>query len=381
MSGQGDEATLRFEAGLTQDPSDEGCLLGLMRLHALSHDLPSAVAFAQRLLQRSPQHPEAHSHQALHRFEEGEAGALEELAVLAAAPGAGVYERLNLARALSHLGKVEAAERAFQEAIAQEPANPVPSLEAADAALDRGDAQAAVHHLTTACRIAPGQARLWTGLAEAKEAAEDYPGALAALDRASQLDPGDLPLLEYRYDVATRAEDWSAAVQTARQLVAKAPEELQYLFQLGEALTFAGELDQAQKTLEKLALLDATAPEPMRALAEVFIAKGDRERAISVLLRAVTLAPDEPGPTNDLANLYFEEPGGMAQAVELLRPIYEAHPEDAVTAFNLALALAKDHPAEALGYAKQVTDSGHPDLAPEAARLMAALRKLIPSGT
>lgn len=372
QADRSEEAQASFEAGLRANPRDEGCLLGLMRMHALAGDTAGAARFAEKLLAVAPEHREAKSAAAFHRLERDEGRALTTLQQLAEQPGSGVFERVNYAKALLFTGND--AEAAFAHAIAAEPNSPYAYIEAAEAALEQGDAAGAVVRLSEALRLTPNQPGLYIALAEAHEAAGDFARADQALIDASGLAPDDTSLLERRYDLAFEGGRFEDALGIADRLLKVVPKDPEYRFMRGQALARLGKREEARRELQSVALSNPEAAEPLVALAELaYEGENDPDTAISLLQRALKHAPDDIGAANDLANIYLEldEP----EKVEaVLRPVLEAHPGEPISTFNLAMALVKSDPQRAAQLAREVVESGHPQLGPEAEKLLAGLK-------
>ncbi len=373
QSGKPAEALRQFQEGLAANPQDEGCLLGMARVRLLEDDPRAAAPFLQRLTKVNPTHAEAQSHLALARFNEGESRALFNLRRLAEAPGSGVYERMNLATALSSSGDAAGAEAAFRSACAAEPKSPFPRMMAAEAALARGDASAAVQHLEAAVKLAPGEVVLLGMLARAHRDAGNLARAAEVLDHASAVSPEDRATLEERYDVAELLGAWKDACAAASRLVKLDGKNADYRYMLARGFANDGQLAQARSLLEVLAKEQPGSPEVRQVLAEVLGQQGDEAGALKQLEEAVRLAPSDPGPANDLANLYLKQPGGKARARKVLEPVLARFPQDAVTNFNLALAFADSDPASARRHAEVAERTADPWLRKEAARLRLAL--------
>lgn len=374
QSGRAQEGVAKFQEGLKADPNDGGCLLGLARLRLLAGDRDGAVPFLRRLSAAHPELPEAQSHLALMKFQDGDERALETLRTCATAPGAGVFDFLNLGKALSLKHDAQGAEAAFSRAASLEPHNPFPLLEAAEAALARRDSGAAIVRLEAAVRLAPDEVALLCTLADAYEMGGQPKRASEAIGRAGALDPDDPELLSRRYELASAAGDWKEARAAASRLVQQKPDGVQGRYMLGRALAYEGRLPEARELLEKLVAEAPEAAEPRQVLADLLGQLGDRARARALLLEAVELSPAAIGPANDLANAYFED-GAWADAERVLGPVAKAHPDDPITNFNLALATSKRDAGAAIALARKVEASGHPSLAPEARRLIAALSR------
>lgn len=59
--------------------------------------------------------------------------------------------------------------------------------------------------------------------------------------------------------------------------------------------------------------------------------------------------------------------------MKVLTPILEVNPGEPVSSFNMAMALAQRDPKAAAEHARAVVESGHPQLAPEAEKLLGRL--------
>lgn len=373
---QGDAASAAeaFEKGLSVAPADADCLLGLARVRLLEEEYEEASGLLKRLTASAPGNLEAKSHLAWVEFLQGDDAALETLESVATKDKKNVFAQLNLARAYSLTGDVDASSAAFAKAIALEPQNALLHFEAGEAALEWGDGALAIEHLQRAQKIAPEELVPRILLVGAFRLAGQPDEAKALLETLLRENPEEPVVLEEACATYLELEEPERAVGFAEKLCEVEPTEPDHRRVLGVALFSAGEADRAREVLTKLIEEEPGFYEGRRTLAEMLEAQGDTAGASNLLEGVVAQDPTDPGPANDLALLYFNQPDGMARAEALLNRVLEAHPEDGVTHFNLALALSGTNPAKALEHARQAELSGEEAVTEQATRLIAALQ-------
>jgi len=357
QAGKIDDAVIQYELGVKADGRDVDCLVGLGRARLQQGRGAESKAVWEQLLSVQPQHPEAQSQLALLRFSAGEPGAMEALFAAAYAPGAGPMEHMNLAWALGKNGDGDGEEHEYKKAIAAEPKNAFVQMKAGEAALRRGDPVAALAHLEPAVALAPGEAFLHAYLSKAHQQKGDLEAAAQALLKGLVKTDEHPTLLEELYLVRWAQGYWTDALGAVEKLHQRHPENRQYQYLHAVALNRTGHYRDARALLEPLLSAEPPSPDVRHALSDAFRGLGDLERAQALLEEAVALDPIAVGPVNDLSLLLMKQPGGKPRAVELLRRVVEAHPNDAATHYNLAVALKEAEPGAALAHAKSAQAS------------------------
>jgi len=374
QSGKPQDGVAMFEQGLRANPKDADCLLGLARVRVLEGNPTAAKPLLQRLLAVNPAHTEAQSHLALIQYDEGEKGALALLEAAAAAPGAGLFELLNLARVLNVKGEAGRVEATYRRAIALEPRNAFVRSEAGEAALRRHDAATAVEHFEAAAKLAPGEYVVRVMLMKALRAKGDTARANSVLREALALAPDKPAIREELFQALFEGGAWQEALNIATQLKKSDPTRAQYDYFLGISHLKLSQWAQAQSALQAAVAAAPQSVAARHALAQVHMGLEQTEEAKKELEEVLKLAPDFVAAVNDLAVLYFNEnPPAMRKAEKILRQAIERAPDDAATLINLATALADKEPKLALAYAKKAKLTAGPALQDAADRMVKAL--------
>ena len=357
QGGKIDEAVIQYQLGVKADGRDVDCLVGLGRARLQQGRADEAKAVWEQLLSVQPQHPEAQSQLALLRYAAGEHGAMEALFAAAYAPGAGPMEHMNLAWALGKKGDGDGEEREYKKAIAADPKSAFVQMKAGEAALRRGDPLAAIAHLEPAVALSPGEAFLHAYLSKAHQQKGDLEAAAQVLLHGLAKTNEHPVLLEELYLVRWNQGHWADALAAMEKLHGRHPENRHYQYLHAVALNRSGHFREARALLEPLLSAEPRSPDVRHALSDAFRGLGDLPRAQELLEEAVDLDPLAVGPVNDLSLLLMKQPGGKPRAVELLRRVIEAHPQDSATHYNLAVALKETEPGAALAHAKSAQAS------------------------
>jgi tetratricopeptide (TPR) repeat protein len=194
-------------------------------------------------------------------------------------------------------GRLDEAERLYQDAIAADPANWLALTNLATVRLQTGRLEQGVEGLRASLRIAPGQPTALNNLGR----------ALAMLGRTDE------------------------AIAAQREAAALKPGYVEALTDLGNLLSQAGRNAEAAEAFGAAADADPSSGRLRHAQGLVLHRLGRKAEALAVLERAAPLAPDLPELHNDLG--VFRHDNGRA--------------EEALAAFDRALELRPDY-AEAL---------------------------------
>ncbi|MBJ6763460.1 tetratricopeptide repeat protein [Myxococcaceae bacterium JPH2] len=368
------EAVKAFQKGLSIDPHDVDCLLGLVRTHLSTGAAAEAEAAVLRLLKVKPDHVEGQGHLAMLRAQAGNAEALEALKVLAAAPDAGYFERFNLGSLLFERGDLAGARAAFASALEVVPGSAHTHFELGRIGMQSGDLSSAVTHFQKASELAPQEAMPLLMLSRAHAARGDVGLALQTatqvLDKAQgATQRAALEDLFKLYLAAGSPDGAKRAVQELRRLE---PTNVNYVYLHGVAMMSAGQGAEA-KALFAEALQGAPSSWQVRhALAQVCTALGERDMARSLLQEVVSVVPRELGPANDLAALLMAE-NAHALALPVLERALAAHPRDAGTHLNLARATQSVDAVTAAHHARQAQALGDSDIQAQATQLLEQL--------
>ncbi|MFP2900751.1 tetratricopeptide repeat protein [Corallococcus sp. 4LFB] len=375
QQGQPAEAVKSFQKGLSIDPKDVDCLMGLVRTHLSTGAAKDAEGAVTRLLQVQPDNTEAQAHLAMLKAQAGDAVALVTLKALAAAPTAGYFERFNLGTLLAERGDLEGAKAAFEAAQVVAPHSAYPHFELGRIAMQRKDTAAAAAHFQQAAALAPTEALPHLLLSRAHAANGAIGQAIAAATRALEHAQGRtrVAVLQDLLRLYLQANSQDAARRTILELRELEPTQVRYIHLHGLACMLAGELAEAKALFGEALQRAPNQWDILHSLAQAHEALGERAEARKQLEAAVAAAPQEPGPTNDLVRLLMGDQD-HARARVLLERVLEANPQDALTHLNLARATQPFDRAEATRHARQAQSLGA-DVAvkDEAARLLSEL--------
>jgi tetratricopeptide (TPR) repeat protein len=372
MEGNLDEAIAVFEGGLKADGRDTGCLLGLARVHLASSEPQEAHAVLQRLIAIEPSHPEARSHLALMRVEDGDEEALETLEQIARRPEAGFSELFNFAIASFDRGEWDLADGHFRRALEKDPENPAVWLHLGLISREREDLDGALDCYEHASQGAPDEFLPLLMKARVLAAKGDLTQSMKTLDAAMELAPEEPQPVEEKIKLYLASGSSEGAVGAARYLCKLQPEDANAWYLLGLSLFMDVQLPQAKEALESSIELAPEAWEPKQALAKVFRSLENDEAALQLLQQAHTVAPTEPGPANDLAILHLEK-GEPEVAENILRTALEADPEEPTLNLNFALAVGERDPEKARLHAGHALASEDPDIREQAEQILSKL--------
>jgi len=195
----------------------------------------------------------------------GHADAAENAARRALALGIGAPEtRFVLARALQDQGRLDEAERLFEECVAIRPGYPQAHRDLAQLRWMRsGERSCALEALDTALAAAPGDPALHLVRSIVLEFAGDAGAALASAEAGLSAAPADVELLQQAAHVCAELGHGTRAISHAQRAMALAPAPATGIT-LCEALLAAGRLPEAESVA---AGLRAASPLDQHAIA------------------------------------------------------------------------------------------------------------------
>ncbi|MBE2248354.1 MAG: tetratricopeptide repeat protein [Myxococcus sp.] len=368
-SGLFDAAIKTFERGLSADPKDQHCWVGIGRAQMGAGRQEQARTAFQKLLALDPANTEAQSTIALIELGQGREEALQTLKDVSAREGAGFFEHYNLGNVLQDRGAWDEAEAAYERALTVEPNNVFALTESGLMALNRGDPQTALPKLKKAAELAPREWVPRQAWARALSRVGQVGQALAVLIGAVDAFPGEVSLYLELFDLAMVAGAFDTAAKAALELRRLRPGDVQSTYRHGLALFMLGKLDAAKPLFTEAMQKSPKAWEPRQAYAKCLVLEKNVADAIPVLEEAVALAPTQPGPVNDLAALYLSKKQG-ANAERILKAALVDSPNDDATNLNLALAYVQQgKKAQARSHVALALQSSDADLKAQAARL------------
>ncbi|MBL0698501.1 tetratricopeptide repeat protein [Comamonas sp. JC664] len=368
------DAVKSFQKGLSIDPDDVDCLLGLVRAYLSTGASADAEGAVLRLLKVKPDHTEAQAHLAMLRAQAGNAEALESLKALATAPTAGYFERFNLGSLLFERGDLAGARAAYESVLQLSPASTHVHFELGRIRLQQGEPDGAVSHFLRAAEGAPNEAMPLLMLSRAHAACGQLGLAIQAGTQALEMAQGGLQraVLEDLFKLYLSAGSSEGAKRVALELRKLEPASLNYVYLHGLALMSAGSFAEAKELFAEVLRQAPGSWQAQHALAQMHLALGERAPALTLLEEAAASVPTDPGPTNDLAVVLMQE-NGHARVPALLAPVLAAHPNDAGTHLNMALGTFHSDKAASARHAKQAMALGAPEVREQAERLLQQL--------
>jgi tetratricopeptide (TPR) repeat protein len=374
QTGRAQDAVKSFQKGLSIDPNDVDCLLGLVRTHLSTGASAEAEAAALRLVQVKPDHAEAQAHLAMLRAQAGDAQALESLKTLAAAPTSGYFERFNLGGLLLERGDLAGARAAYESALKVAPDSPHVHFELGRICLQQNDLNGALASFSKAFEGAPTEAMPLLMLSRVHAARQELGLAVQAGSLALERAKGPLrrTVLEDLFKLCLLVGNPDAAKRTILELRQMDPSNLTYVYMHGLAVMSAGAFAEAKDLFEDVLRNAPKSWQARHALAQAHLALGAREQARKLLEEAVELVPTDPGPANDLAVVLIQD-GELAKARPMLERVLTAHPNDAGTHLNLAVVTFPTDKAAAAHHATQARGLGGEQVQAQAMELLKQL--------
>lgn len=366
------DAVKSFQKGLSIDPKDVDCWLGLLRAHLSTNATGEAESAARRLLAVKPDHVEAQAHLAMLQARAGNPQALETLRALASAPKAGYFERFNLASLLSERGDLDGAKAAYESALQVAPQSSHVHFELGRIAMQQGDTAGAVKHFQKSAELAPNEAMPLLLQSRAHTVRGELGLAIQVAQRALDKAPGMRVILEDLFKLYLAAGSAEGARRCALELRRNDVNNANYAYMHGLALAAGGQLSEAKDLFVETLKMAPHSWQARQALAQVLNALGDTAQARKLLEEAVAAAPTEPGPVKDYALLLMQD-NAHAKARTLLEKALAAHPQEAGLHLNLALACFKLDRAASVKHAKQAQALGDSAIQEQALRLLKQL--------
>jgi YaiO family outer membrane protein len=326
-------AVVGLALGLGRSAAGQTGTLDGARALARAGRLEEAVAAYSALLEAHPDEGDARKERArvlgwLHRDDE----ALADYERVLATTPRDVEAQLGRARTLMRLDRLDDAGRALQQAVADSPDDADVHLVLGALHLRRGQPAEASGAFMRARALAPDAPAPLAGLARARAASGDEPGAraareaaLAAFDRELARDPTDRDarvgraqmlatlgrdaeaIEEYDHVLAAAPRDIEAvlgrvgllgrqerldeAAAGARDAVARDPRSAEAWVALGDILTRQRQYDEARRSYEEARAVAPRAVEPLLGLARLRLRQGDTVGARAGYEEALLLDP------------------------------------------------------------------------------------------
>ncbi|OJH34684.1 tetratricopeptide repeat protein [Cystobacter ferrugineus] len=368
-----EEAIREFERALAHDAQDATALIGLARLRLSRSENDAGRALLRRLLKVDPQNAEAQVHLARLDAAAGDEKALGVLKGLAARKDADAFVLLSLGQTLLTRGRFEDAAQAFERALGLQPEESSILLALGMARQGQGKGEQALQHFQKATEVNPGdyQAPL---LAARLLVHQGQPNrALVLMKQAMERVPDKAELYPELIKLYLLLGETKGAMRTAAEFRTHSPRSAEAAYLHGLTNMMMGHTQEAERLLKASLSLEPNGIDARLALANMLRMEGDQAGAMKWLQEAWTLNPQAPGPACELAVLFMSQPGGTAQAVQLLGVALGAHPDEPSLNLNMALALAGSDVPKAREHALRAKARGPKSIREQAERLLSRL--------
>ena len=255
--------------------------------------------------------------------------------------------RTNLATALFHAGKTEAAGEQFRKALALEPRNYDANHNLGEFNIQSGKIDAAIPLLERAQSIRPGaydngfdlaQANLLSGrLAQARQVVQ----ALVKEKNTAELHNllGQIEENDGKFVAAVNE------FQTAAQMD---PSD-DNLFDWGCELLLHRTYEPAIEVFEQASRRYPNSPRLKIGLGLALYSRGKYDEAVKVLLVAADLSPSDPRCYTILSRAYDSSPGQASEVIRRFQRYAELQPNNALAKYYFAMSLWKGKRAEESG--------------------------------
>ena len=308
---------------------------------------------------------------------------------------------------LLHDGKLDEAERRFEEALRLDPSLASAHFNAGLARERRKDYVGAEARYRETLALAPKDARAWdrlgfvlglqghtaealslferaTALSPTSFDAHYHLGATrwwtnradlarAPLETAVQLDPKNADARYYLGLTLLQLGEQDAGIRSLRRAVSLAPGLAVAHERLGAALRESGDLDEAAASLAEALRLDPTRADAANTLGLVQMQRGEADAAVATFAALVARAPDNLTARHNLGTAYLQK-GDLKAAVETFRDLVARDPSNAEGFYNLGAALKQQDDFAA---AEQALRGGDPPPAGAARGALHARRRAL----
>jgi tetratricopeptide (TPR) repeat protein len=260
------------------------------------------------------------------------------------------YDTLGVA--LNRFAEFDLARKAFEQAIALDPALAEAQLNLAMSLAQAGDAPGATEHLREVIRIAPRAPIAATAhylLAKINED-EDTPGAIAELAEATRIDPRKQEAWLELGTLRRESNDEAGALVAFQKAVACQPRDAESQYELGSEYLDEGDARQAVVHLELARkLMPQVTVAVLYKLDRALRKQGVNNEAQSIRAEAAVLLKQDSKTNEHLLEaqaldhdgVTLESQGETAKALEKYRTALELNPQHNGFRLNYALALCR----------------------------------------
>ena len=282
----------------------EDAMARALELHKAGQ-LGEAQGLYQRVLQASPNHPEAMHFLGLVAHQSGKSDVAVSMIRQAIAAGfRGALAFYNLAESYRALGQTEEAVASYRQALEADPQDSYAHFGLADAYYDAGEFDSAITHYERALTLEPDHPEILNNLGDALLEKGETEAALARYERAVEVDPGYAGAMANIADLRA-AEDRDGALTLLRQ-AAQAAEDADTLVQIARIFQRLDLADEAMECCDRAIGLDAACAHAHLTRGNIYWHRGEMAEAGKCYLAAAEARPDLATTHMHLASALIE---------------------------------------------------------------------------
>ena len=257
---------------------------------------------------------------------------------LVASEQAQVATLVNLGRAYEDRGDLEEAGSYYEEALQQQPYEPVALLNLGNVLQLQGRYADAIPYYRRSLAVDASNPWVWNNLGMALEASGDLDEALRHYRQALALNPTDPQATNNLAALLARRGHTKQAIERYEAAIAADPENVEARVNLGKVLANEGRLEEATRRFKEALQLRPGHAEIYRLLGVASLLRGDTQSAIAELELAVAFDPGNVAFRFDLGRALASR-GDAEAAIPHLRLAAEAEPSPAhLSALSWTLA-------------------------------------------
>lgn len=268
----------------------------------------------------------------------------------------------NLGLAYSRLRRHEEAQKAFEQALRLDPANPDSYLGLGLDMLQSRKTDEAVYALSQARQKAPQRVDVACALIDALVQTGDFVRARDLLAEVQPQFPGNPAVLMAAGDLDLALGENAKALDEYQCVCQSEPGNLQARLSLAKAELKLGQTSPARAAFDQVLKADPQNPEAHAGLGHLALAVGHEDLALGELQRAVGADPDELEANEDLSEIATHR-SEFAQARTSLETLTRLDPQNARYHYLLGRVLLKlgenDHAQQEFARSEALGKSSH----------------------
>ncbi len=246
-------------------------------------------------------------------------------------------KRLAEGLALHQAGRLEEAERIYEEVVAREPRNADAQQFLGLVRLRRGDLEGAVERIGRAVALNPKVGAYHYNLGLALQRRGDVAGSLASYRRAVGLSPDLAEAHNNLGNLLRETGALEAAVESCRRAVALRGDWAEAHLNLGTALQAAGRFDEALSSLYRAIGISPNLASAHQAIGNVLQQRGQFADAIAAYRRSLQHDPNAAQTYLNLGNA-LQVLGQIDEAMASFSTVLKLNPQSAEACTNLGNA-------------------------------------------